>query len=56
MFHYFTKIVYPDETDDKCTIHLKYLCYACYGDKVYAGHALDIEGFITIGDIIIGLA
>ena len=24
--------------------------------KVYTGHALDIEEFITIGDIIIGLA
>ena len=23
---------------------------------MYTGHALDIEGFITIGDIIIGLA
>ena len=32
------------------------LCYACYQDKVYTGHALDIEGFITIGDITIGLA
>ena len=26
----------------------------CYHDKVYTGHALDIEGFITIGDITIG--
>ena len=34
----------------------KFLCYACYPNKVYARHALDIEGFITIGDIIIGLA
>ena len=39
--------------DDKCYILLKYLCYACYRDKVYTGHALDLEGFITIGDIII---
>ena len=37
--------VYPDETDDKCYILPKYLCYACYIDKVYTGHALDIEGF-----------
>ena len=56
MFHYFKKIVYPDETDDKCDILLKYLWYAFYPDKVYAGHALDIEGFITIGDITIGFA
>ena len=45
------KIVLPDETDDKCYILLKYLCYACYRAKVYTGHALDIEGFIAIGDI-----
>ena len=55
MFHYFA-IIYQDETDDKCYILLKYLCHACCGDKVYTGHALDIEGFITIGDITIGLA
>ena len=50
------KIVKPEETDDKCYILLKYLCYACYRDRVFTGHALDIEGFITIGDIIIGFA
>ena len=50
------KIVLPDETDEKCYILQKYLCDACYRDKVYTGHALDIEGFITIEDIIIGLA
>ena len=55
MFHYFA-IVYQDETDGKCYILLKYLCHACYRDKVYTGHALDIEGFITKGDIAIGLA
>ena len=43
-------------TDDKCYILIKYLCCACYRDKVYTGHALDIEGFITIGHIIICLA
>ena len=47
------KIVYPDETDDKCYILQKYLLHACYRDKVYTGHALDIEGFITMGDITI---
>ena len=55
MFHYFRKIVKPDETDDKCYILLKYLCYAYYQDKVLTGHALDREGFITTGNIIIGL-
>ena len=45
----------PDETDDKCYILLKYLCYAFYRNKVYTGHASDMEGSITIGDIIIGL-
>ena len=55
MFHYFA-IVYQDETDDKCYIFLKYLCHACYRDKMYTGHALDIEGFITIEDITIHLA
>ena len=44
------KIVYPDETDRKCYILQKYLCHACYRDKVYTWHILDIEGFITIGD------
>ena len=37
------KIVQPDETDVKCYILLKYLCYACYRDKVYTGHALYID-------------
>ena len=50
------KIVYPNETDDKCYFLLQYLCYACNQDKVYTGHALDIEGFITIGDITMGSA
>ena len=50
------KIVQPDETNNKCYILQKYLCYACYRDKVYTGHASDIGGFITIGDITIGLA
>ena len=27
---------------------LKCLCYACYQDKVYTGHAIDIVGCITI--------
>ena len=37
--------------DDKCYNLQKYLCYACYRDNMFIGHALDIEGFITIGDI-----
>ena len=49
------KIVLPDETDDKCYILLKYLCYTCYQDKVYTGHAIDIVGCITIGEITIGM-
>ena len=48
--------ILPDKTDDKFYILEEYLCYACYRDKVYTGLALDTEGFITIGDIIIGLA
>ena len=49
------KIVEPDETDDKCNILLKCSCYACYQDKLYTIHDLDIKGFITIEDITIGL-
>ena len=48
------KIVEPGETDDKCNILLKYFCYACNQDKLYARHALDIKRFITIEDITIG--
>ena len=47
------KIVQPGETDDKCYILLKYLCYECYRDKLYTGNALDIKRFITIGNIIV---
>ena len=56
MFHYFTKLYNQLKQMTSVIFFLKYLCYACYRDKVYTGHALDIEGFITIGDIIIGLA
>ena len=50
------KIVKPDETDDKCYILLKYSCYACFRDKVYTGHALDVKKFITKVDMTNGFA
>ena len=49
-------LLHKNETDDKCYILLKYLCHACYRNKMYTGHALDIEGFIAMGDITMGLA
>ena len=49
MFHYFTKLYNQMKL-------LKYVCYARCQDKVYTGHAIDIVGCITIGDITIGLA
>ena len=44
------KIVEPGKTD----ILLKLSCYACYQDKLYTRHALDIKRSIIIGDITIG--
>ena len=49
MFHYSTKLYNQMKL-------LKYLCYACYRDKVYTGNAIDIVGCITTGDLTIGLA
>ena len=57
MFHYFTKLHINQMRQMTSVIFLpKYSCYACYRDKVYTGHALDIKSFITIGDITNGFA
>ena len=54
MFYYFTKLYNQMKQMTSVIFSLKNLCYACYQDKVYTGHAIDIVGCITIGDITIG--
>ena len=48
------KIVEEGKTDVKCNILLKLSCYACYQDKLYTRHALDIKRSITMCDKTIG--
>ena len=43
MFHYFTKLYNQmKQMPSVIYILLKYLCYACYRDKVYTEHAIYI--------------